>query len=644
MSSPRAVVIPFGVPTAGQGLGLGLAALVHAFVHVEGGGVALAQLHARRTEDQKPGGGPPSPVEAFVPPAAWRDIAARGESEESVRLVLTGSFEPPTDGQGIIRLLAFDSRDGHTCARVDAPVDDERAGATLVGAFEQLGAGIGGEIGGLQGLRDLGWESLESVLRAERCALHDPARGGPHDRIAAMLHLGRAIEEAPEARFPIERLTSFALDAAGGRGPEPDGKVVAAAVRALERAVDDAPGHTELVEALAALLLRSGRARDAERRMNAAVAAAPGRGRAYTLLAQALRAQGKLEGALTALQAGLAEADGDPALHAERGVVLAARGDMTAASDAWHQALTREALHPAAFGHLAELALRSRDAPAAQTLIDAALAGPRAHHDVLRRAVQLTLLTETDGLARAARVARLCERILEGAPDDSQALLALARAHIALGDPSAARVKLARIERVAPASAAGAEAQIARLALDDPSAERDLQSALRAARSAPLDDMADVASRARRLATQHNAWPGWLAAAVAEQRRRRWAAARGALEVALETAPGAISAHLELAAVLLELEDPPGALAHAERALALEGETPRVLGLLARSLAASNRREEAGAVMNRGLAANPDDETMRALATRLRRERGAESVGKGWGSRVRESWRRWRGE
>ncbi|MDB5214784.1 MAG: domain protein putative component of TonB system, partial [Myxococcaceae bacterium] len=44
MPSPRAVVIPFGVPDDGRGLGLGLAALVHSFAQIDGESVALAQL------------------------------------------------------------------------------------------------------------------------------------------------------------------------------------------------------------------------------------------------------------------------------------------------------------------------------------------------------------------------------------------------------------------------------------------------------------------------------------------------------------------------------------------------------------------------------------------------------------------------
>jgi len=63
---------------------------------------------------------------------------------------------------------------------------------------------------------------------------------------------------------------------------------------------------------------------------------------------------------------------------------------------------------------------------------------------------------------------------------------------------------------------------------------------------------------------------------VAERRRGRWAAARGALEVALEMAPGAAVSHVEMAEVLLELDDAATALEHAEKAATLEGESPRV--------------------------------------------------------------------
>jgi tetratricopeptide (TPR) repeat protein len=631
MKDPHAVVIPFGVPAVGRGLGLGLAALVHAFAHVEGGGIAIAQLHGRRNDE--PVDAVPSPVEVFVPPAAWRDIA--GEGRTGVGVVLTGVFEPPGEGDGMIQLLAFDARDGRTRARVDAPLEESRAGASLVAALEQLWSSLSGEIGALDALRELAWEPLESVLRAERCALHDPLRGGPHDRLAAMLHLGRAIHDAPGARYPVERLAALALETASG--PVLDAKLAPAAARALTRAVDDAPLHIELVEALAALQLRLGQPSEAERRLNAAIAVAPKRVRLYALLSQALRAQGNFDGALAALQPGLIAACGDPSLCAEHGTVLAARGDVEGAQAAWREALSREPVHPPAFGSLASLALRACDTAAAQSLVDAALAAPSAHPDVLRRAVQLALATEGEGIARASRVARLCARLLDAAPADAWASLALARSLVALGDVPAARARLVGLHQVAPSSAAAAEAQVVRLAIDDPNAELEVRSVLRAAQNVDAEHLAGVAVRARRLATTHSAWHGWLAAAVAERRRQRWASARGALTVALELAPGATAAHLEMTSVLMALGDAKGAVEHAERALALEGDGARTLSVLARALAATGRMIEARQAAMRAMALRPQVDDLKGLLAEL----SVEASKGGWAARLRCAWKKW---
>jgi tetratricopeptide (TPR) repeat protein len=630
MSSPQAVVIPFGVPIEGRGLGLGLAALVHVFAHVEGGGVAIAQLHGRRNDE--PVDAPPCPVEAFVPPATWRDIA--GETRSGVDVVLTGTFEPPGDGDGTIHLLAFDARDGTTRARVDARLDEAQAGASLVGALEQLWSPLGGEIGALHGLRELAWEPLESVLRAERCALHDPTRGGPHDRLAAMLHLGRAISDAPRARYPVERLAALALETA--TGPSLDVRLASAAARALSRAADDSPASIELVEALAALHLRLGQAREAERRLNAAIAMRPKRTRPYVLLSQALRAQGNLDGALAALQPAPAESSVDPELSAERGMVLAARGDLVGAGAAWRAALARDPVHPQSFGSLAALALQLGDSATAQMLVDAALATARAHPDVFRRAVQLALATEADGIARASRVAQLCQRILDQAPADSWAFLAWARALLTLGDLPATRARLADIDRVAPLSSAAAEAQIVKLMLDDPAAESELRSVLRAAQGAALADLPEVVARARRLATLHDAWPGWLAAAIADRRRQRWTSARAALDLALELASGATTAHLEMVNVLLALGDAQGAVDHAQRAVALEGENPASLSMLARAMAAAGNVHDAREAAARALAMRPQADDLRELVNELNKTAAA---GSGWRARLRRIWK-----
>ena len=210
----NAVVVPFGVPNDGRGLGLGLAALVHSLARLDGEHPALAQIVGKRADEPD---ATPGPVEAFIPPQQWRDLATQGGAPSDVKLVLTGAFEPPSDVTGALRLVAFDARDGAHRGIVDVHVDADRAGAMIVDGVASMLARIGGDAEGLAPIRDLSWTALESVLRAERCALHDPTRGGPHDRLAAMTHLGRAIEEAPDARYPAERLAVIALDAALGR-------------------------------------------------------------------------------------------------------------------------------------------------------------------------------------------------------------------------------------------------------------------------------------------------------------------------------------------------------------------------------------------------------------------------------------------
>jgi tetratricopeptide (TPR) repeat protein len=577
-------VIPFGVPSAGTGLGLGLAAVVHSSARMAGAGVAIVRLQAAKPVSTTGGAAPP--LEVFMTPDAWRDMASRGDRPSGIGIVVTGLFDPPLEGDGTIRLLAFDAADGRTRATTDARVDGEQAGANLVGALEQLWSQLGGDIGGLSGLRELGWDALESVLRAERCALHDPARGGPYDGLAAMLHFGRAIGDAPAAQYPARRLAALAMEMAGG--PVPPSNVTSSAVRALESAVAEASEPFELVEALGALLVRLGKAAEAERRMNAAIVAAPERARPYAILSQALRAQGHLDGALAVIDQGLAIADKDAALHVERGAVLAGRGNADGALVAWRKALAFEPLNPAAFGPVAELAIRTRDTDLAQSLIDSALGAPEAHPDIWRMAIRLVLESEPEGIARASRLATLCRRTLERSANDAWVLLVSARASLTLGQRSEARARLERVERVAPESPAAADAQATRLALDHPEAERELESIMRAALGAPLESMPEVIGRARRLATEHSAWPGWLAAAVAEGRRDRWAEARASLEIALEIAPGAGPARLEMGRVLLALGDALGARVQVERAIASEGPSPRALALLSSIVAAES--------------------------------------------------------
>ena len=625
MSGPRAVVIPFGVPEGGRGLGLGLAALVHGFTHIDGQSVALAHLLA------KPCSGPasaslrpvdPGPVEAFVPPHAWRDLAGAGNAPSDVMVVLTGSFEPPSDGKGMIQLLAFDARDGSTCARVEAHVDGACAGQGLVDAFVEVWSRVGGDLGMIRDLGDLSWDALESVLRAERCALHDPARHGPHDRLAAMLHLGRAVGDAPEARFPVGRLATMALEAA--LTPSPDAKLADAALRALSRATEDAPARIELLEASAAIHVRIGNAAEAESRAFSAISQAPDRTRLYAVLSEARRALGNLDGALEAVNAGLARAHRDVGLATERGMVLAERGDILGAERAWREVLENEPIPPVAFANLSALALKRTDMALAASLVDQALATSTAHPEILRRAIQLALVAEADGLARASRIGSLASALLEKMPSDAWASLMLARAHLQMGERDRAAERLGEVQRLAPDSVYAAEAQRGRFALADPEAARELDAVARAGHSADLSDLESLNARARRLATLHAVWPAWFTVGIIERRRERWTAARDAFERAIGLAKGCTPAHMELVGTCIALGEPESALDHAERACALEGENPRTLGVHATALLAVGRPKEAEAVVARALHLDPTDLANCALAERIRSRKSPE--------------------
>jgi len=585
MNQPATVVIPFAVPAESRGLGLGLAALVHAYVHVGDTGVALARLKSREGD----GPGNEGAIEAFVAPSVWRGIARPSDGPRAEGIVLTGQLEPPVSGQGTLRLLAFNSDTGNACAQVDEPLDEPGAGASIVRALDALWTEIGGEIGALRKIRELGWEPLESVLRAEQSALFDPGIGGPHDRLAALIHLGRAISDAPQAEFPSQRMASLALDVLS-RAPTPS--IVEATHRALQRATEDAPSRIELVEALAMVNLRMGRPRQAELELQKAIELAPRKAELYSLLAQALRAQGNVRGALAAIDVGLGIDSDHAVLLAGRGELLAETGDIAGAMRTWSSVLVRDPVQPSAFGGLARTSLRTGDVSSAQTLVDSALQTPSASRDVLRYAVELALATEPEGTARAVRVATLCKRSLAMIRTDGWTLLVLAYAMRALGDLSAAAALVVELVQILPQSGPSAEAVLIGLAMQDPLAERELISVMRAVHTASPEDLDTLASRARRFAMFHGAWVGDVAVAVAARRQGRWMAARESLDRALIAAPGAASAHAELGLVLRMLDDDALADSHLRTKRILEAQSPASIPLIPRNIWEEGRRAE----------------------------------------------------
>ncbi len=615
MVAPRSVIIPFAVPVDARGLGLGLAALLHGFTAIDGRAVGLAQLVPRAREDVGgPDASPSGPLEAFIPPGAWREMAAQWGAAPEVSVVVTGSFEPPGEGRGMIQLLAFDPTDGATRAQAEAHIDCARAGETLLGAFGEVWAKVGGELGLVRDIGELSWDVIESLLRAERCVLHDPLRNGPHDRLAAMLHLGRAVGDAPLARFPAGRLAAVALETAGA--PNTDARLASAALRALSRATEDAPAQPDLLEASAALEARLGDARAAAAHASAAIGLAPERGRLYALLSEARRALGDLDGALDAVDAGLREVRDDGLLASERAAVLAQRGDLAGAERGWRRVLAEDAVYPSAFVNLAGIAAAKKDLGLAQALVDEALAAAHARPEVLRRAIHLAVATEPEGVPRAARVAKLAALLVDRVPGDAWGALVLAQSHVRLGESALALVGFARVWNLAPRTALAAEAQRERLACADPQGAAEVEAILRAAEQAAPSHLEGVVARARALGSLHGVWTAAFARGVAERRRGNVRDARGAFEDALAIADGATPAHLELVELCIKLEEPAVALKHARRAVELEGRTVRALTSLAAALLAGGEPKDALAVVTEARALAPDREALGMLAAR----------------------------
>lgn len=574
LGSPCAVVIPFGVPASGSGLGVGLAALLHSCSQIHGEQIALAQLFARPS-DGSPSNSP-TPVETHLFPRAWRDLVAGGNAPPNVPVVVTGAFEPPGDGPGLIHLVAFDGTSGELRARVEAHLDARSAGATIVEAFRELCGSVDGDIGSFHEIGELGWDSLESVLRAERCVLVDPVRGGPHDRLAAMAHLGRAIGDSPGARFPAGRLAALAIDTAVGSFSS--ARLTEAALRALTRATEDAPGQADLLEATAALYGYLGNPVEAEARALDALGASPDRSRLYVVLSESRRVRGDLEGALAALDCGMARPPqtnelarmNEAILLTERGLVLAAQGEHDAAENAWREAMTRDPSRSPAFMHLASLAVQREDGNAATALVDHALAARSSHPEIVRRAIALAMTAESEGLARAARIAALARKLMERVPGDAWGALMLGRALSQLGDRQEAIHYLTQAERRAPATAVAAEAERARFTLEEPQASMELDAVMRAVFQVPVADLPWIIARARRLADTYDLWLPHFALGIAARRRKAWTSARKSFDVTVARVPGFAPVHAELASVCRALHDLPAALTHAERALEIE--------------------------------------------------------------------------
>lgn len=576
MRPPRAVVVPLGVPPGGEGLGIGIAALLHGYATVDQGSVLLAQMHPRGEGENRPKG----VVEAFVPPDAWPDILANAGLPSDVAFVLTGAFEPPKDGLGQLHLAAFDANAFTSRGRVDVHIEAERAGQGLVSGLRALVESVAGSIEPLADIGDVPWEVLESLLLGERCAVFDPLRGDAHDRRAALMHLERALGEAPSSRFLARRLATLASEIFGAQGLS--SPLALAAVRSLERGVGDAPVHAELHETLSLVALRRREFAGAEACAERGIAEATATPGLAVLLAEALRGQGDLNGALRVVREALARDPGDPLLGVQHGVVLAAAGLDDDARERFREVLARHPGQPNAFVQLAERALERRDALLADELVDHALGLRDPPFEVRKFACDLAFAIEPPGLPRAARLVALARPMVAAVPADPSVRMLLARALAESGQRDEAVKNLEEVRTLGPDGPFAAEAERGLLVLRDRGAGLELDAVLRAAQCAELSELEAIAVRARRLAAVHGIWAGELAAGIAERRRGHLAGARGAFERALVLAPGAVVARVELAEVCFEQGDASVARQHAERVLQLDPTMERARELLAR--------------------------------------------------------------
>lgn len=576
MDKPHALVIPFGVPERGKGLGLGLASLVHSFTRIDDGDVALAQIRSHGSD-----GGVTGIVEAFVTAAQWRAMPGSEDTPPQVKVVLTGAFEPPREGRGAFSVLAFDAKTGEPRAKLDAVLDADGAGRSIVSTLESLCARVGGDASGLRGLESLSWDALESVLMAETWRVRALSGTEPSGVVAALAHLGRAVSEARDATFPAERLATMAFEIAR---TATDVRNVEAALRTVITATVDAPASAALEAAAGGLALRLGRVEEAISHAERAIEHDAARALPFALLAEAKRTRGDLAGAERAIQTAAAIDENDPYVRNERAMLAVAAGDVLGAQAEWQKLLASNATHMTAFANVAALALERGEATLAQLVVDHALSiRSAAPIEMLRRAIQVALAVEPASVARGSRVASLCRAVIEREPRDAVAALLLVRSLSEMGEREAALERLGALETTAKGTLVAAEALRVRLHVEEPLAAASIDAAMRAAQ-AEADGGADfeaIATRARRLAEDHDSWVGHLAAGIAERRLGRLARARVDTMRALAIAPSAPLAHLEMAMLLLASNDAREAVTHAERAAALDPSSARVREVLA---------------------------------------------------------------
>jgi tetratricopeptide (TPR) repeat protein len=646
-----AIVIPFAVPEDHEGLGIGVAALLMGLLGARGLKIGLAQMFIDPSEQTHRDGGSASagklpdfnsgkaqpmsalPVEAFIPYQVWKNISQRPEKgrmpvdSAEFAFVLTGSFEPPAQSSsGHFHIFAYDAKTGATVTDEQIVIDAHTAGASVADAFRRV-------IGSLEtqtqdpgteahdpipGLLGLDWEALESVIRAERCELHDPRKNTAHDRAAALVHLERAILDAPEALYPPERLAAIALSAVGGpetlRGLE-------AVLRTVKRALLDVPNHATLHDAALALEVRTFQTDAAFARVHLRDQANALTPLAYSLWSELHRSQKELGAARKVLELGMRAYPNHPVLCCEQGALSFEEQDWEGAKAAYRLALQMMGPESYAFFRLAELALHVGDVETASGLVDTVLFCPRSglSESHLHMAIKLAMELEPDGIHRGSRVAKLGKHLIEWSPDDPRPHLLTSRALARIGERETALYHLDRVEELAPKSVWASEAALGRFHLEHPEEALELEALVRATSEVTLTDLPTIVIRAQRFALLHDAiWLTHFALGLAEARAKQWTSARRAFERAASASPGSVAVWREHAKALLELGECSEALVSVERALLLEPQGAALHALRAEVHHALHSPKEARSDAEQAQRLDPNNEAYKALLIRMK--------------------------
>lgn len=530
-------VVPFEVPGArAPGLGLGLAGLVHSSLRAEGTAFVIARAFAQPTAEPAAGGAfphEPRELEGLVSPEAWKTMSGRSNDLAQMRidLLVTGRFEAPEEGSGQAELVAFVPASGDVVFHTESLFSDHDAGAGLVRILQELAATLGFDVGDLEQLATLGWEPLESALRAEAALAGSPSRTEEEGQLAALVHLSRALGDAPSSGYLATRLAALAEHVFWQRDPV----MVATATRALAAHASDS---YELGCAAAVGQAAAGDAERAAATLRALTRAQPALPRAHALLARLAREGGNAPGALAILDAAAAHLpEHHPLLDNERGIALLDEKRRDEAASVLFTLLDAGLLSRIGWLRLLELARSDGQEALAGRIVDRVLGDVNPSADALAQALELIAHAEPPGVARTERARELAMRVLRHERRRPELRVGVAHTLIELGDTELALEELRAVQRLAPTSAPAALAAELLLAIEDPAACESIRAALRAAHAADAEQLAQIAERARWFSKKHDVWTAHLACAIAERRQGRIDAARAALDRGLATSP-----------------------------------------------------------------------------------------------------------